>query len=304
LQLRGLRGWLPLLNYWADANPTRYLRLVDPKERGHPLTVLAVVYLLLSIVVCFGNIYAWLYLRNPEAFVVPKGTTPNLWHFLYFSALTTGTVAFGDLVPKSVGVRLLVALHVGTAMVTVVGLVASTVAGQTARIAARYPTRFVSPDQEPHVIQSGSSTGGPDPNPVNTSVNTEELSCAHSVQSNAFALPLETLVRLRWAIVPIPISDPNRIERMSVKEDSATREGFAVDRKADGNRSIPRIPEACLPIFTLMAYFCLRSKFHSNRLQWLSCAKAIETDRSNLSRSRTLENVGFLHTNPLIRVQT
>src|SRR5687768_7603703 len=53
LLLLGSISFLLVLTYWSDAAPNRYLRLVNPTERGHPLTVLVLAHLLFSIIVCF-----------------------------------------------------------------------------------------------------------------------------------------------------------------------------------------------------------------------------------------------------------
>ncbi|MCC6348304.1 MAG: hypothetical protein IT347_01765 [Candidatus Eisenbacteria bacterium] len=111
-----------LLTFAGDALPEEYGRLVNVRERLHPITMAALVYLVLAHVTAFATGYAALQRLDPNTWA--DGLRHPYLALWVFSYLTTFTIAFGDLQPASTAVRLLLVLQVAASATMLFGMVA------------------------------------------------------------------------------------------------------------------------------------------------------------------------------------
>ncbi len=111
-----------LLTFAGDALPAEYGRLVNVRERLHPITMAALVYLVLSHVTAFANGYVALQRLDPHAWM--DHTQHSYLALWVFSYLTTFTIAFGDIQPGGGVVKLLLVLQVAASATMLFGMVA------------------------------------------------------------------------------------------------------------------------------------------------------------------------------------
>ena len=133
--LAAAHGIVLLLTFAGDALPNEYGRLVNVRERLHPITMAALVYLLLSHVTAFTTGYATL--QQVDASTWIGKAHPSYLALWVFSYLTTFTIAFGDIQPASVPVKLLLVLQVAASATMLFGMVAVIVSSYVGVLAGR-----------------------------------------------------------------------------------------------------------------------------------------------------------------------
>lgn len=120
--LAAAHGIVLLLTFAGDALPEAYGRLVNVRERLHPITMAALVYLVLSHVTAFATGYAAL--QHLDLHTWADGVQHPYLALWFFSYLTTFTIAFGDLQPGSAAVKILVMFQVAASATMLFGMVA------------------------------------------------------------------------------------------------------------------------------------------------------------------------------------
>jgi hypothetical protein len=120
--LAAAHGIVLLLTFAGDALPEEYARLVNVRERLHPITMAALVYLVLSHATAFATGYAALQRLDLHTWV--DGVRHSYLALWFFSYLTTFTIAFGDLQPGSAAVKILLTLQVAASATMLFGMVA------------------------------------------------------------------------------------------------------------------------------------------------------------------------------------
>jgi hypothetical protein len=128
-------GVVLLLTFAGDALPTEYARLVNIRERLHPITMAALAYVLLSHVTAFATGYAALEQLNRNTWA--DQMLHSYFALWFFSYLTTFTIAFGDLQPASAAVKILVVFQVAASATMLFGMVAVIVSSYVGALSGR-----------------------------------------------------------------------------------------------------------------------------------------------------------------------
>jgi hypothetical protein len=124
-----------LLTFAGDALPAEYGRLINVRERLHPITMAGLAYLVLSHVTAFATGYATLQRLDLHTWLDhTQHSYLTLWVFSY---LVTFTIAFGDIQPSSVAVKLLLVLQVAASATMLFGMVAVIVSSYVGGLTSR-----------------------------------------------------------------------------------------------------------------------------------------------------------------------
>jgi heme exporter protein D len=110
-----------VLLFAGDAFPDHYARIVNSRERIHPITVDGFFFLFVAEIICVANITTCVAYLDPTAFEGLR-YPPNVFELAYFAIVTGFTVGYGDIAPHSWLARGLSVIQIFITSLMVIGL--------------------------------------------------------------------------------------------------------------------------------------------------------------------------------------